>query len=138
MNLEEDDADLEVNPIFEGEIVEATRHVPAELDEEFLEKYFGEEVTTEEEAKEKILENLKEQYDAQADQLLHHSVRERVMDQTEIALPDEFMKRWFLNDARDREQEISEEEMDTHYENTLKDRSEEHTSELQSRGHLVC
>src|SRR5690625_7405934 len=78
-------------------------------------------MNTEEEEKNKILENLKDQYDAQADQLLHHSVRERVMDQTEIALPDEFMKRWFLNDARDREQEISEEERDTHYENTLKD-----------------
>lgn len=121
MNLEEDDADLEVNPMFEGEIVEVTRHMPADLDEEFLKKYFGEEVTTEDEAKEKILENLKEQYDAQADQLLNHAVRERVMEKTDFALPDEFMKRWFLNDARDREQEISEEEMDTHYEETLRD-----------------
>src|SRR5699024_3013403 len=121
LNLEEEDADLEVNPIFEGEIVEAQRYFPAELTEEFFEKYFGEGVASEEEAREKVREYLKIQYDAQADRMLNEDVQDRVMEQTEIPLPDEFMKRWFREDAYEREQEISQEELDDQYEESLRD-----------------
>lgn len=121
MNLEEEDESLEVNPVFEGEVVEAKRYVPAEMTEEFFEKYFGEEVTTEEAAREKIEEYLKNQYDAQANRMLNDDVYDRVMKETEIRLPDEFMKRWFMEDAQAREHEISQEELDEEYEKGLRD-----------------
>lgn len=120
LKLDEEDMDLEVNPEFEGKLVSAHRHVPAELTEEFLTRNFGEDVTTEEEALEVIRKNLKEQYDAQADSLLREVVRKEIMAETRIDLPDEYMKRWLLFDANENSK-ASPEDLAKEYEAHLKE-----------------
>lgn len=124
MNLEGDEADREVNSEFRAEIVDATRDVLAELDEEFLTMAFGDEITTEEQAREYIREELKKSFDQQANSMLYQEVHDILTNETEIDLPAEFLKKWLMqnqSDSQDSQQTISEDEIDKRYEEEFKD-----------------
>lgn len=124
MNLEEEDADREVNPEFRGEIVKATRLKLAELDEEFLTTAFGDEVKTEEEARDFIKKDLKEYLDDQADSFLFQEVHDKMMGDTEVDMPEEFLKRWMLHSHNNNENEsepISFQEIEERYEDQFKE-----------------
>lgn len=101
LKLEEDEMDREIHSMFEGEIVLAKRLELADLDEDFLKAAFGEDVTTEEAGRELIKNDLEGHYNAQADALLSQEVHKRIVEQTEIPLPDAFLKRWLMARAED-------------------------------------
>lgn len=73
LGLDKEDT-TEFNAEFEATVNSVKRLVPAELDQEFFDKFFGEgEVSSEEEMRDKIKENIKVHYDKQADALLSES-----------------------------------------------------------------
>lgn len=83
------------NNQFEGTIKEVTRLVLADLDQDFFDKYFGPgNVTTEEEAKGKMKENIKRYYDNQADGLLFGEIVAQLKEANQIPLPTDFLARW--------------------------------------------
>jgi trigger factor len=110
----EDKLDLD----YQFEIEKVVRHHEAELNEElFLKVYPGGEVTTEEQFREKVTEELKRHRSGDADkQFLVDAINELVK-MTNLELPDEFMKRWLLesNDGK-----ITPEQLETQYDNYLR------------------
>ncbi|MFK7807396.1 MAG: trigger factor [Saprospiraceae bacterium] len=95
----------DVGEEFEATIVEVTRIEPAELNQEFFDKSFGEgNVTSEEEARAKIADGVSAQYNQQADALLYRDFQDSLLENNEFTLPDEFLKRWIntSNESPDR------------------------------------
>lgn len=113
LKLDHDDHDTEVGQEFELTLVEATRNEPAELNQEFFDKAFGEgKVTTEGEAKDLIREDAKQFYSKQADTLLFRDIQERLMEVNDIPLPDNFLKRWLKANNEKLTDEVIEKEYD--------------------------
>lgn len=91
---EDDDADA-VGETVQATIVEITRLQEAEMDEDFFNKMFGEgEVSSEDEAKAKLTEDLKGYYDRQAEAVMFRKLQEQLLEKNAMELPDGFLKRW--------------------------------------------
>lgn len=113
LKLDHEDHDTEVGQEFELTLVEATRNEPADLNQEFFDKAFGEgKVTSEEEAKDLIREDAKQFYSKQADALLFRDIQERLMEVNDIPLPDDFLKRWLKANNEKLTDEVIEKEYD--------------------------
>lgn len=100
----EDDM-TDVGADFEATIVEVSRIAKPEMNAAFFDKAFGEGViTSEEEARAKIEKDIASYYDKQADALLYREFQDSLMENNEIVLPDEFLKRWIntSNNSQDR------------------------------------
>lgn len=108
---EEEYADFEINRDFHFEITEVSRVLLAEMDEEFFKDNFGEEVTDEEGAREKIAENIKGFYEQQADILLNNKIQETVLEKNDLDVPETFLKRWMKNS----DDKKSDREIDAYY-----------------------
>ena len=90
-------AEVEVGAQFRGTIEEVNRVVPAELNQDFFDKQFGEgTVSSEEEVREKIKEDILSHYNRQAESLLFRDIQDKLLDlnRANMDLPDAFMKRW--------------------------------------------
>lgn len=116
LELEEED-EREINPEFEATIEEVSRIQPAELNQELFDAAFGEdEVSSEEEAREKVRESMAAHYDNQAGALLFRDIQKRLMEENELSLPDDFLKRWL----KASNEEVPEEEIEKQYEDFAK------------------
>jgi len=94
LNLEEDD-ERAYNDTFEATIEEVSRIAPAELNQEFFDKAFGEgNVTSEEEAREHLRDQMAQFYNRQAEALVSREIQERLIEQNEMEFPEDFLKRW--------------------------------------------
>lgn len=94
---EEEAESTEVGADFEGTILRANRVIDAELNQDFFDKQFGEGlVTSEEEAREKIKQQVKSFYQRQAEGLLFRDLQNDLLEKNEehIPLPEDFLKRW--------------------------------------------
>ena len=112
LNMEEGD-EREFNKDFEFTIEEVSRVEPAELDQAFFDKMFGEgEVKNEKEAKAKITDNIKLQYNSQSEALLYRDFQESLMEKNTLTLPDDFLKRWILATNEQANEAILEKEYD--------------------------
>lgn len=92
-------------------VKEVMRPVPAEVNQELFDQVFGKDaVSTEEEFREKVRENIAENYDRESDTLLTRDIRNYYTKNTDIQLPEEFLKRWLLsrNDSELTEEKINE------------------------------
>ncbi|NBC07278.1 MAG: trigger factor [Bacteroidetes bacterium] len=93
LNLEEDD-ERAYNETFEATIEEVSRIAPAELNQEFFDKAFGEgNVSSEEEAREQLRNQMAQFYDQQAEALVSREIQERLIEQNEMEFPEGFLKR---------------------------------------------
>lgn len=91
------EGDADINLTFHLTIKDATHVAPAELNEEFFKKMFGnDEITTEEQAREAIAKSIEGYYDQQADALLFRDFQDRLLELNELPLPDTFLKKWLL------------------------------------------
>jgi len=79
---------------FELAVTEIDRQVPAEMNEEFFKKVHGEEGTTEEQFRNRLREDMQKLYAKEVESRLSRNIQEQLVETTEIALPDEFLKRW--------------------------------------------
>jgi trigger factor len=93
LNLPDDD-DRMVGDMYEATIEEVSRVEDAELNEEFYKNYFGEGVTTHEEAIEELKKGVSQFYDVRANALLMREFQQRLMALNPIELPETFLKRW--------------------------------------------
>lgn len=73
------------------------RSTMAEMNQEFFDKIFGKDAVTSEEAFfEKAKATIAENYNRESSALLNIHLQKALVDATEIALPQEFLKKWLL------------------------------------------
>ncbi|MCF6242984.1 MAG: trigger factor [Bacteroidales bacterium] len=109
-----------LNPNFKYIIKEITKFEEAELNQELFDKVFGEgEVKSEEEFREKIIEEIKENSKADSDYRLGIDAKEKLVAKFDVSLPEEFLKRWLK--LRDEENKLSDEEFEKEFPKILKD-----------------
>lgn len=111
LNISEGDAkDLQSN--FRLTVSNINRLEESDLDQEFFDKIFPEgNVTTEEEFKAKITEELEGMMAQNADQKLQNDLVNFGLEIVQLELPDEFLKRWL----KETNQNISAEELESGY-----------------------
>lgn len=98
---------------FQITVNEIKRIELAEMNEELFNKLFGEGVVkTEAELKERIAEDLKNMFVNDSDRLLTKFVYQDLMKNTEVQLPDAFMKRWI---KLSNEKPITDEQIEADY-----------------------
>ncbi len=86
-----------VGQAFELTILKINRVVKAELNQELFDKAYGENVvTSEEEMREKIKENLKNYFSQASDNQLKNDIYTDLMDKAKVNLPEEFLQEWLL------------------------------------------
>ncbi len=114
LNLEEDEMDREVGRWYEGTINEVTRVELADIDQAFFDQAFGEgQVSSEDEAREKIKEHIGQYYDRQAEALLFRDFQDRLLAKNSLALPGDFLKRWLVASNEELDVEQAEREYET-------------------------
>ncbi|MEM6319393.1 MAG: trigger factor [Bacteroidota bacterium] len=108
----EAEEEITVGNQFQAVITDVTRMIPAELDQEFFDQYFGEgKVTSEEEAKEQLKERIKMYYDRQADSFLFRDIKEHLEKENLLTFPEEFLKRWMAASGNLPEGKTADEEI---------------------------
>lgn len=117
LNVTENDDEVEIGEFFEGTVQEIKRVVPAELNQEFFDKAFGEgNVKSEEEAKAKFEQEIAKYYDKQAESLLFRDFQDSLLEKNDIELPDNFLKRWIKASNENATDSV----IDSEYENFAK------------------
>ncbi len=90
----------------------------AELNQELFDKLFGEgNVTSEDELRERVKNVLGGMFSNDADRMLTKSVYEKLIEKTDVTLPDAFLKRWI---KLSNEKEITDEQIEEDYDNYAK------------------
>ncbi|MBS1595709.1 MAG: trigger factor [Bacteroidetes bacterium] len=103
----------EVGTKFKLTLNNITRSKPADIDEEFFKKVYGEEgPKTEAEMRENIKKELESYFDGQADGYLINDLYKAVIENVNVTLPDDFMKRWI---KLANEKKVTDEEIEKDY-----------------------
>ncbi|MEN8224754.1 MAG: trigger factor [Bacteroidota bacterium] len=98
---------------FEFTIDTITRYEPAELNEEFYASVFqGETFKEEKDFRERLAKELEVTFANESDRLFMRQTADKLIDDSKIVLPDEFMKRWLRESG---EAQVKAEEIDQHY-----------------------
>ena len=95
------EVELEVGRLFEAVIEEVKRFEKAEFNEEFFQKAFGEAVTTEEQARKLIRDDVEKYYRSQADVVFFRTCQDALVKANDFPLPIEFLQRWLKADMKD-------------------------------------
>lgn len=113
------DAQLEASSgLFHFHLANVTRMEPAELNQEFYDKVYGEGVVTSEEAmRERMKEEAERMYMNESDQYFLNNVAEYLLDKTKFDLPIEFLKKWMQTSG---EKPLTAEEIEADWEKTEK------------------
>ncbi len=107
LGLDHDEAHNFDKPL-QFKINQITELVPAEINQELFDKVYGENVvTSEEEFRNKIKEEAEKMYERESDRYLLNEALEKLLDETEIPLPEDFLVRWieFSNDEANTPEE---------------------------------
>jgi trigger factor len=88
---------VEIETDFRYHINEISAMVPAEMDAALFEKVFpGVGIETEAEFRNKIRNESEKSFIPDSNHLFTHHLQEKLIETTNISLPDEFMKRWLI------------------------------------------
>ncbi|MFP4469727.1 MAG: trigger factor [Bacteroidales bacterium] len=80
---------------FEFEITKITRQVPAELNTDLYQMAFpGSDIETEEAFRERVREEASKAYAVESDKFFTQMAMDKLMEDAQIELPDEFLKKW--------------------------------------------
>jgi trigger factor len=114
------EAVAEIEPHFQYTIREITEFIKAEVNEELYEKVFPEqEVKTEEDFRNKIKEEIKNATVKDSDYKFLLDARDKLIDKTEIPLPEDFLSRWLK--LKDENKEVDEEKFNEDFPKFLRD-----------------
>ncbi|MFH0760779.1 MAG: trigger factor [Bacteroidota bacterium] len=103
-----------INSDFEFTISEISRFTPADVDQKLFDKIYGEgEVDSIESFRNKVKEDIERRYSREARYKFHLDVKAKLMDNTDIPLPEEFLKRWML--ATSKDDKLSPEQLDKEF-----------------------
>ena len=98
-------------------ISEISRMEPAEVNKEFFDKvYPNDNIESEEAFRDKLRAEAKEYFQKESDNFFVHEVIEKLIHDTDINLPEEFIKRWMV----ESEEKITEESVEQDYEKYVK------------------
>jgi len=87
----------ELTGTFEFKIDNISRTEAAPIDQDFFDKIFGKEaVNSREEFDAKVKETIEENYKAESEKVLNHKIVDKLVNETNIEVPREFMKKWLL------------------------------------------
>jgi trigger factor len=93
----------DLNSTFKLTVSEIKRTGSSEINQEFFDKIYGPGVvSSEEELREKIREELNGYFNQQAQHLLEHELFDSLVAKHNISLPDEFLKRWLMERHADK------------------------------------
>ncbi|MBK0402332.1 trigger factor [Adhaeribacter sp. BT258] len=82
---------------FEFTVDNISRTEAAPIDQDFFDKIFGKEaVKSREEFDAKVKETIEENYKQEAEKVLNHKIVDKLVNETKIEVPREFMKKWLL------------------------------------------
>lgn len=99
---------------FQFTVTEIKTMTPAELNQELFDKLFGEgQVTTEEELKERVAQDLQNKFTADSRYLFQREARITLLNKLNLSLPDDFLKRWII---ASNEKPLTMEELNHEYE----------------------
>lgn len=85
----------EIDSDFRFAVSDIRRLQPAELNSDLFNKVYPDgNIETTEEFRKKLASEIKEYYQRESDHFFAHSAMEKLIDTTEISLPDEFVKKW--------------------------------------------
>lgn len=111
LNISEGDA-KDLQSKFQITVKNVNRLEESDLNQEFFDKIFPEgNITTEEEFKAKITEELEGMMAQNADQKLHNDLVNFGLEKVKLELPDDFLKRWL----KETNQNITAEELESGY-----------------------
>jgi len=106
---------------FSVEIKEITKIIPAEINEELFNKaYPSAELKSEEDLRNRIKEDAAKQFEGESDKLFMGKAVDTIIEKADLKLPDDFMKRWILEQNQDK---MTAEQLDVQYDsyaNSLK------------------
>jgi trigger factor len=90
---------------------------PHPINQELFDQVLGPNaVSTEAEFRERIVSDLKKQLVTDSDKKLRRDVSDRMVDKLKLELPDEFLKRWLIQNAANTEKPITEADLEREYE----------------------
>lgn len=102
-----------VQGMFRFNVKEIKSMKPAEINQEFFDKVFGEGgVSSEEEMRNKIREELVNMYEADSEKLFKREVMKQLESKLKLDLPDDLLKRWIM---MSNEKPISPEQLENDY-----------------------
>ncbi len=111
LKIEKDEA-ANIDGDFNLTIKEATEFIDPELNQELFEQIYGAGVvTTEEEFKNKVKEDLENQLAMDSDYLFFLDTKKKLIKKINSELPEEFLKRWIIATNREN-QELTPEKID--------------------------
>lgn len=88
----------DLNKDFSFKVAEIKHYVDAEINQELFDKIFGKDaVTTEEDFRTKLRENLEGYYANESNNHVEHEISHLISDKHTFELPDAFLKRWLLD-----------------------------------------
>lgn len=111
----------ELKAEFEVEIKEISFTIPAEINDDLFKKaYPSAEIKSEEELRNRIREDASKQFEGESDKLFLSKAVDTLIEKANIEIPNEFMKRWIL---QNNEGQLTMEQLEVQYDsyaNTLK------------------
>ena len=117
LNVGENDQDVEIGEEFEATIDEVSRIKPADLDQEFFDRYFGpDKVSSEQEMRDLLKSDFEGYYVKQAESLMYRDFNKMLIDENDMPLPDDFLKRWLKTSNPD----LTEDKLENEYEEFTK------------------
>lgn len=109
----------ELKGTFEFAVENINRTEAAPMDQEFFDKIFGKDaIKTREEFDEKVKETIAENYKEEAEKVLNHQIVDKLVKETQIDIPREFLKKWLL---AANEGKLTQEQIDENIENYEKE-----------------
>jgi trigger factor len=106
------EAYAELNAKFQFTVNDIKRMELAELNEEFFQKLFADEVKTEAEMNKRIEADLARMFEEDSDRLFTRKVYDMLLEKTSMTFPEAFLKRWIKASA---EKPITEEEIEKEF-----------------------
>lgn len=116
LNIKNEEAEILVSD-FEFTITEITAVEPAEVNKELFDKvYPKDDIKDEAEFREKLRGEAGKYYQKEMDNFFVHMTMEKLIHDTDVKLPDEFMKRWLVESDENQ----TSEKVEKDYENYVK------------------
>jgi trigger factor len=106
------EAYAELNSKFQFTVNDVKRMELSELNEEFFQKLFGDEVKTEAEMSKRIEADLARMFEEDSDRLFTRKVYDMLLEKTTMNFPEAFLKRWIKTSA---EKPITDEEIEKEF-----------------------
>lgn len=106
------EAYAELNSKFQFTVNDVKRMELSELNEEFFQKLFGDEVKTEAEMNKRIEADLARMFEEDSDRLFTRKVYDMLLEKTTMNFPEAFLKRWIKTSA---EKPITDEEIEKEF-----------------------